>query len=183
MFNLKQKKKEDLNNDSSGNENLSRQQEIEQEEKMRAVAKEKAEKELKEEKSKKNMKNGAIGCAILVGLIIIGSLFSSGGDTTTSTKEKKPAVSWEEQDNSIAAYIMAERFVKERLKSPSTAKFPGRSVTKNQIIKGEDNQYIISSYVDSQNSFGATIRTNFMVIVKQVDKDNWRLVDIEFFEN
>ncbi len=176
MFNLKQKKKEDLKNDLGSKESLSRQQEIEQEEKMRAVAKEKAEKELKEEKKKKDMKNGLIGCAVLIGIVILIAIFSSGG-------EKKPSVSWEERDNSIGAYIMSERFVKEKLKSPSTAKFPGVLNRDGHVIKGEDNQYIINSYVDSQNSFGATVRTNFMVIIKQVDENNWRLIDIEFFEN
>lgn len=176
MFNLKQKKKEDLKNDSENKENLSRQQEIEQEEKMRVVAKEKAEKELKEAKKKKDMKNGGIGCAVLIGIIVLISIFSSGG-------EKTPPVSWEEKDNSSMAYIMGEDFVKRNLKSPSTAKFPGVLSRDGHVLKGDDNQYVINSYVDSQNSFGATIRTNFILIIQQVSEKDWRLIDIQFLEN
>ena len=55
----------------------------------------------------------------------------------------------------------------EKLKAPSTAIFP------TVEIKDKDNYGRIFYYVevDSQNSFGATIRTKLYVILQQVYKD------------
>lgn len=56
-------------------------------------------------------------------------------------------------------YKIAQKHVLLELKAPSTAKFP-----RLRDIKYKDNEngtYVIDAYVDSQNSFGANIRTNF----------------------
>ena len=62
---------------------------------------------------------------------------------------------------------MTKEYVLSTLKSPSTAKFP----TITTIVSASDwevaaNKYyvVVSSYVDAQNSFGATIRENFFFI-------------------
>ena len=59
----------------------------------------------------------------------------------------------------------AEEVVKQRLKSPSTAEFPGRVWSKDQwnVFKKDGNIYV-ESYVDAQNSFGATSRDYFQLI-------------------
>lgn len=56
-------------------------------------------------------------------------------------------------------YKSAKEEVLKKLKSPSTAKFADFSKIKYRDHK--DGTYIIESYVDSQNSFGATVRTKF----------------------
>jgi hypothetical protein len=62
----------------------------------------------------------------------------------------------------LLAYIYAEDYVKQRLRSPSTAKFPGVWDGKaDHISKVGEREYFIRSYVDSQNGFGAMIRTNW----------------------
>ncbi|HOZ53649.1 MAG TPA: hypothetical protein PK142_03155, partial [bacterium] len=137
MFSLKQKKKDDFKSNLENEETLSRQQEIEQEEKTRAIAREKAENELKKEKEQKDLKTGVIGCIVLVAIIVLISIFSSGG------KDKNP-VNWAEQDNSTMAYIKAENFVKQNLKSPSSADFPGVLDRDGHVIKGEDHKYLIN---------------------------------------
>jgi hypothetical protein len=48
--------------------------------------------------------------------------------------------------------------------------------------KKEGFEYRINSWVDSQNDFGALIRTRFSGIVRQADKDNWELLALEFAE-
>lgn len=172
MFSLKQKKKNESSDSLKNDVPLTRQEEIEQEEKMRVLAREKAERELKEEKQKKDNKTAGIGCLVIIGIIVIFSIFSSGG-------EKTPPTDWRTEDNSNMAYNMSKDFVTQRLKSPSTAKFPSVFERDGHVVKGKDHQYMINSYVDSQNSFGATIRTKFILIIEQVDKDNWKLVDIQ----
>lgn len=56
------------------------------------------------------------------------------------------------------AVAAAKDLVKEKLKSPSTAKFPKSS---EYIVKKRGNDYIVLGYVDAQNDFGATVRTNW----------------------
>jgi len=68
----------------------------------------------------------------------------------------------EEQAN---AKLVAQKSIESILKSPSTAKFP--SVSEWNIGRNEGLLYI-QSYVDSQNSFGATIRSKFQFTI---DKD------------
>ena len=63
--------------------------------------------------------------------------------------------------NKFLAYNYAEGFVEKMLKSPSTAEFPGVIEKDKHITDLGEGKYKINSWVDSQNGFGATIRTNF----------------------
>jgi hypothetical protein len=88
---------------------------------------------------------------------------------------------WKTQDNTTMAYVMMQGFVKDRLKSPESAKFEW--ITEPACIIEKDGlEYRISSWVDSQNSFGAIIRTRFSGVVRQADKDKWELLVLEFEE-
>jgi hypothetical protein len=75
---------------------------------------------------------------------------------------------------------MMEDFVKQRLKSPSTAEFPGVFDGKLDHVTDLENQtYRIVSYVDAQNSFGAKIRTKFIGEIKQTSADRWQLISLD----
>lgn len=66
--------------------------------------------------------------------------------------------------DNYSAKVYAEMAVEKRLKSPSSAKFSGWE--KTEIIKNQYNGlngFIVSGYVDSQNGFGATIRSRYSV--------------------
>lgn len=52
--------------------------------------------------------------------------------------------------------------VKSQLKSPSTAKFPSALESHSAVRDGEDNVRVWQGYVDSQNGFGAMVRTQFV---------------------
>lgn len=54
----------------------------------------------------------------------------------------------------------SENFVKNRLKSPSTAKFD--DPCESCVVKQDDGTWVVNSYVDAQNSFGAMIRENYI---------------------
>ncbi|MEK5331561.1 hypothetical protein [Lysinibacillus sp. FSL W8-0992] len=56
-----------------------------------------------------------------------------------------------------------EKALKSILKAPSTAKFAGGSDWK---IWKENGQTVVQSYVDSQNGFGAMIRSEFQFIIE-----------------
>ena len=84
-----------------------------------------------------------------------------------------------EQISKITALTAAQEEVKARLKSPSSADFPWGS---DCVTKISDNTYVINSYVDSQNSFGAMLRTNFTCQITLTGNDNYTCDDIQIFE-
>ncbi len=124
---------------------------------------------------KKQISTGS-GCLIIILFVLfIGWIFSSIFDTPSSTD-------WRSENNSIAANVMMEKFVKERLRSPSTSKFPGALERSDHVQYLGNQKYKINSWVDSQNAFGATIRTHFSGEIMQVDKDNWKLISLDLKE-
>ncbi len=84
------------------------------------------------------------------------------------------------------AQVLCPRAIKARLKSPATAKMPfisrhggGESFV---AVAAEDNSIIRAiTYVDSQNSFGAMIRTKFQCDLKKID-GQWAIIKLETFD-
>lgn len=75
------------------------------------------------------------------------------------------------------AWSLAKSAVKESLKAPSTAKFP--SSHNGQDIKQTDaNTFIVNSYVDAQNSYGAMIRSNFSVTIKKTGSNSYTVENV-----
>lgn len=81
-------------------------------------------------------------------------------------------------DGKTGAWVYAQYAVEECLRSPSTAKFPwvGSSHTSHQ----GGNIYVVRSYVDSQNAFGATIRTKFTCKLKWLGGRKFDLIELTF---
>ena len=83
------------------------------------------------------------------------------------------------------AWINAQEEITQRLMSPSTASFGLQSWdgVDNHVSTGYNNtRFKVDGWVDSQNGFGAIIRTIW--IVKMDHKDNqWELVEIIAREN
>ncbi len=89
--------------------------------------------------------------AIVLIVFNIMSVFNSISETTNNEY--------------FLAYSYAEKFVKKRLKAPSTAEFPNMFEKNNHITKLDNRKYKIKSWVDCQNSFGAHIRTQFSCVI------------------
>lgn len=83
------------------------------------------------------------------------------------------------QNSKITALTAAQEEVKSRLKSPSSANFPWGI---DCVTKISDNTYVINSYVDSQNSFGAMLRTNFTCQITLNDNDTYTCDSVELLE-
>lgn len=98
-------------------------------------------------------KGGRIGCGtwfiVIVIILFIFYLLGSPDDNTKRTSL-----------TNHEAKIVAEGQVETMLKSPSTAKFSGLSETEFEPIK---NGFKVTGYVDSQNGFGAMIRSSYSV--------------------
>lgn len=78
------------------------------------------------------------------------------------------------QDDGTMAEIMAERFVKEELRCPATASFPAADAVRS------GDGWRVTSYVDSQNGFGANVRTPWTAIVKDCGAGRWQLVSLQW---
>lgn len=63
-------------------------------------------------------------------------------------------------------YYYSQTLVKSKLKSPKSADFPRYS---DKFIKDNGDTVTVSAYVDAQNSFGATIRTNYIATIQIED--------------
>lgn len=94
---------------------------------------------------------GCLGCfGIIVGVaIVLTVIFSIVGAMNAN---RPPS----EDDVRASAQLNCEDIVKNSLKSPSTANFSNEEVT------GTSGQYTVTGDVDSQNSFGATLRDHFV---------------------
>lgn len=105
-----------------------------------------------------------IGFIIFIGIIVVlyNLMFS---DSDSSSKDYK-----------IDAYVMSQDFIKDYLTSPSTARFPTYSAIK--VIQ-TNNRYKVEAYVDSQNSFGASIRTKYYMILERSDDGGWTKISCD----
>jgi hypothetical protein len=108
----------------------------------------------------------------LVFVVLIGSVIYS---CSTSSGEDDGADS---SDRSGMAEVMCEEFVTDRLKAPSTAEFLGAS---SVDLTGRE-QYEVTASVDSQNGFGAMIRTPYVCLVNYEGDDQWKLVNLAIDE-
>lgn len=118
----------------------------------------------------KKKNNGCLTLLILAVIAIVIYLIVPKPEPTANTP-----------DMDFDAYVVAEGRVKDKLKSPSTAEFPN-SKTAN-IQRGADNIWIVSSYVDSQNSFGAMLRSNWVIRLQFTGDDperyeNWKTLEL-----
>lgn len=87
-------------------------------------------------------------------------------DSSTPVSTNKPYT-----PDEIELHIQAQQFVKQGLKAPSTAEFPTLPYDTSMDGSG---LYEVDSYVDSQNSFGAMMRSNWSVLMRLQD-DRWIL--------
>lgn len=113
-------------------------------------------------------KSKLVGCGVLLFIFIALVVIA------TNSCESKP----KQEHSKAAASVMAEQFVKDKLKSPGSAKF--QSFSDQNITDIGDGRYTIAAWVDSQNSFGALIRTKYICTVKYAGDDKWQLENLEF---
>ena len=94
------------------------------------------------------------------------------------TKDDLDEDSEEAEDNTIYAedvatyQIIAEEIVRSCMKNPSKAKFPS-TLSDDWGYGKKGNLIAVRSYVDGTNSFGATVRSNFLVEFYIIDKDTF----------
>lgn len=100
----------------------------------------------------------------IIRFFVIGLLFVSCGDNKPKERIKE-----------YEAKVYAEYAVEKLLKSPSSAKFSKINKTSfRELGILEFEGYVVEGYVDSQNGFGAMIRSKYYVEV-YYDKANGKV--------
>jgi outer membrane lipoprotein-sorting protein len=79
----------------------------------------------------------------------------------------------------FSACSMAKTFVTQSLKAPSTAKWPTCREQEQTFVSNAGNVWTVRSWVDAQNSFGAAIRTTYMIEMRYTPATNtWQVLDL-----
>ena len=104
---------------------------------------------------------------------------AGSGDVRITPAPNRPPVPMPtaESGNVHGAWAYTQLFVEKRLKSPSTAKF--RFGGSRDVTDLGGGLYSVDSYVDSQNSFGATIRTHFSGKIRE-SGSTWIMESLDF---
>ena len=87
--------------------------------------------------------------------------------------------------NPIAVVYAAQRAVKQQLKNPDGAKFPGGLLDMTDVRShckyNGDNQYTVTSWVDATNGFGGRVRTVYVAVMEK-NGDGWIAKDVVLVE-
>ncbi len=118
------------------------------------------------QKNKNRERYLILGLVILIFLIVFSLLAGRDNgyeDNLVGPSQTQQTLPQNKTLDDIDAYIQGQYYVKQGLKSPATAKFPPNVFF---VHRFDDNRYEVISYVDSQNSFGAMLRSNWNVVFK-----------------
>jgi len=150
----------------------------------RSFPKGEARKKLEADMVEQETKDRKITYSFIMLAVAVISVFAftkftdSRNPTNASSQSAQPA--HEDKADEIDAFVMSQTFVKKELVSPSSAKFPW--FDKSMVTQVDEDTWIINSYVDSQNKFGAMLRTNYIAKIKYLGNDKWGLLDLAFYE-
>lgn len=130
------------------------------------------------EERRKEIKEKIINTLVVIIMIAVfaGVVFQFRGCTNSpsssnSSSSYSPSESVENKVDSIKAYSCAKEKVLEVLKSPSSADFP--SIFSGDIkFNQAGDSWTVDSYVDAQNSFGASLRSTFSCSLTIPDMDS-----------
>jgi hypothetical protein len=138
-------------------------------------------------------------------LIVVIALLLSGDDEPAgpqwSEEENQAAMEKYRQENNIPeekdpppakkptkqrnrtmenlALRMAQKLVKKQLVAPGTAEFPGLFESANHVRQVGKGRFQIHSWVDAQNGFGASIRTNYSCVMVTPDGETWQMESLQ----
>lgn len=106
------------------------------------------------------------GCLGVIALLVFFAVLGSQSSDTT-------------KGNPRDAYLVCQKFVRSRLKSPDSAKFPHSAHEDVRSIMIDENRFLASAYVDAQNVFGAMLRTRFTCEVTWTSGTSYHLERLE----
>lgn len=152
--------------------NQDMQMDLSPEQRERIIAEEKARLEAVEQYRREARKKPLPPLVVIV--VLAGTILLLSVPFFLSEKPDVP--------DSYDAAKMCEDFVKDRLKTPGAAKFPDPYDLRDKgfLTSVGENRFTVKSWVDSQNSYGALLRTRFTCSVRYIGKNRWELEDLTF---
>lgn len=108
---------------------------------------------------------------VLAGAAVVVSMAAMVFTSSASTPPPAP--------NGRDAFLICRTFVTDRLRAPKTAEFPSSGDTGITIRPVGRDAFEVHAFVDSQNGFGALVRTRFTCTVEPAAGANWRLIDLK----
>ncbi|MCU1717940.1 hypothetical protein NTD81_12510 [Pseudomonas sp. 5P_3.1_Bac2] len=115
----------------------------------------------------------------LIALVLFGffiySLINNDSSTNRASKTTRSSIDGGQE---MMAFVMCQKPITDRLTSPSSAKFPhsGKSGVSSTHVGG--GVYDVVGYVDSQNGFGAMLRSTWNCKIKENDNKTWTALDV-----
>lgn len=109
---------------------------------------------------------------VIILVAVVGLLLVVSERTNPSTATFSNKITDSYGHDEFDANVIAERIVSSELKSPSTAKFCKESEC---TISVDNKTWTVSGWVDAQNSFGATLRSNYTVKFTFTSEENYTI--------
>jgi hypothetical protein len=122
-------------------------------------------------KNNPSLTTSIISIVILIGVCV---WWFSATPTSSSTYDQNSSST---TGDVHGAWAYMQLFVEKKLKSPRSADFPFGGSRHVTPLGG--GRYRVNSYVDSENSFGAEMRTNFHGVISRTS-NGWKLESLEF---
>jgi len=118
---------------------------------------------------------------ITISACILTIIFVQILTTKTSLLDRAPATP---RDESTMAFVQCQKFVKDKLRSPSSAEFAFLDYTA-KILPAQ--RFEIASYVEAQNAFGVKLKNRFICEVQWNGDDsanygNWKLLNLAILD-
>lgn len=108
-------------------------------------------------------------------LAVVVLLF--GYCTIGAIKDINNPNAWKKISHNHEAYSMAQTFIKTELKYPDTAIFSEYDSNRIQYTEAE-HIYTVQGSLESKNALGLLVPMKYIVVIQQVDENNWNLLDI-----
>jgi hypothetical protein len=113
------------------------------------------------------MKSIVISISIAIGVLVLVIMVANCG-----TEHVRPDLP---SSDGFDAYLMSQKFIKDRLLAPRTAQFCSFNETKVTV---EGLLFEVSGCVDAQNVYGALVRQHYRCTLQYVGHDRWQLIGL-----
>lgn len=128
--------------------------------------------ESSQQKNNSSNRNGIYFLIIVIGVLVIMQLLGVFSKKDNSDAERNRKLS--------SAWTFCKFSIEDHLIAPSTADFEWYDA-KNSVKELEDGIYLMDITVDSENLFGAKIRSEFICKVQNKGED-WKILELRLKE-
>lgn len=119
----------------------------------------------------------AVSCGTLLALLSIGACQAACfGARDQGAQPRGSSSTATLRGDKLEALTLCQFAVKRTLNAPASADFPWADL--GTVTAEGSGRFCVSSYVDSQNSFGARIRANYRCVIKFHDGE-WALESLK----